>query len=187
MSSYLVELLVFCQRCFNSDLFAIVFFTLLTKLILFPVTLYTHHNSLKMVSLMPSLNHLQVKYYGDKDTIAEETQKLYKQKGYHPILSTIPMFIQLALLIGVIDAVRELLAGTESMLSAYPSQLGGISLLMPLAAGGSAAGSGAKPLQPLAERTDQSQSVDDQWPIHRHFPCAGCLCPDGCRRLLDCQ
>ena len=117
MSSYLVELLVFCQRCFNSDLFAIVFFTLLTKLILFPVTLYTHHNSLKMVSLMPSLNHLQVKYYGDKDTIAEETQKLYKQKGYHPILSTIPMFIQLALLIGVIDAVRELLAGTESMLS----------------------------------------------------------------------
>ena len=138
MSSYLVELLVFCQRCFNSDLFAIVFFTLLTKLILFPVTLYTHHNSLKMVSLMPSLNHLQVKYYGDKDTIAEETQKLYKQKGYHPILSTIPMFIQLALLIGVIDAVRELLAGTESMLSVYPSQLGGISLLMPLAAGGSA-------------------------------------------------
>ncbi len=138
MSSYLIELLVFCQRCFNSDLLAIVFFTLLTKLILFPITLYTHHNSLKMVSLMPSLNHLQVKYYGDKDTIAEETQKLYKQKGYHPILSTIPMFIQLALLIGVIDAVRELLAGTESMLSAYPSQLGGISLLMPLAAGGSA-------------------------------------------------
>ena len=113
-------------------------FTLLIKIILLPVTLYTHQNSLKMVSLMPSLNRLQVKYYGDKDTIAEETQRLYKQEGYHPILSTIPMFIQLALLIGIIGAVRELLTGTESLLSVYPSQLGGINLLMPLAAGGSA-------------------------------------------------
>ncbi len=122
----------------GNNLIAILLFTLLTKLLIFPVTLYTHYNSLKMVSLMPTLNRLQMKYYGDKDTIAEETQKLYKQKGYHPILSTIPMFIQLALLVGVIGAVRELLAGTESLLSVYPSQLGGISLLMPLAAGGSA-------------------------------------------------
>lgn len=91
-----------------------------------------------MVSLMPALNRLTLKYYGDKDQIAEETQHLYKQEGYHPFLSTVPMFIQLALLIGVIGAVRELLAGTESILSVYPSQVGGITLLMPLAAGGSA-------------------------------------------------
>ena len=83
-------------------------FTFLTKLLLFPITLWTHRNSLKMVSLMPALNRLQVKYYGDK-----ETQHLYKQQGYHPLLSTVPMFLQLALLIGVIGAVRELLAGRE--------------------------------------------------------------------------
>jgi len=91
-----------------------------------------------MVALMPALNRLTLTYYGDKDTIAEKTQKLYKRQGYHPLLSTIPMFIQLALLVGVIGAVRELLSGTESMLSVYPSQVGGITLLMPLAAGGSA-------------------------------------------------
>ena len=127
-----------CYILSENYILAIILFTLLTKLILFPITLYTHRNSLKMVSLMPALNCLQIKHYGDKDTIAEETQRLYKQKGYHPILSTIPMFIQLALLIGVIGAVRELLADTESMLSVYPSQLGGITILMPLAAGGSA-------------------------------------------------
>ena len=127
-----------CYSVSGNYAVAIVLFTLLTKLILFPVTLYTHRNSLKMVSLMPALNRLQIKHYGDKDTIAEEAQRLYKQEGYHPILSTVPMFIQLALLIGVIGAVRELLAGTESMLSVYPSQLGGINLLMPLAAGCSA-------------------------------------------------
>lgn len=134
----LTALLRFCCGLSNGFSFAILLFTFLTKLILFPVSLWTHHNSLKMVSLMPALNRLTLKYYGDKDTIAEETQRLYKQEGYHPILSTIPMFIQLALLVGVIGAVRELLAGTESMLSVYPSQTGGIALLMPLAAGGSA-------------------------------------------------
>ena len=138
ISYTLLALVKICCKLVGNYSIAIILFTLLTKIILIPVSLYTHRNSLKMVSLMPALNRLQVKYYGDKDTIAEETQRLYKQKHYHPILSTIPMFIQLALLIGVIGAVRELLAGTESMLSVYPSQLGGISLLMPLAAGGSA-------------------------------------------------
>lgn len=158
---FLGILVTFSNQIIYNYTIAIIFFTLLTKLILFPISLYTHRNSLKMVSLMPSLNRLQIKYYGDKDTIAEETQKLYKEKGYHPILSTIPMFIQLALLVGVIRAVRELLAGTESLLSVYPSQLGGISLLMPLAAGGSALllGLAQNRFNPL----QREQSKASQW------------------------
>lgn len=117
---------------------AIIFFTLLSKLFLFPITLWTHQNSLRMVALTPKLNRLKIKYYGDKDAISEETQELYKQERYHPLISSVPMFIQLALLIAVIGAVRELLVGTESMLSVYPSQRGGITLLMPFAAGASA-------------------------------------------------
>jgi len=91
-----------------------------------------------MVSLMPELNALKVKHYGDKDAIAEETQRLYKKVGYHPLVSTVPMIIQIVLLMGVIDAVKKLLEGTESMLSVYPAQTGGIALLMPVAAGAAA-------------------------------------------------
>lgn len=131
-------LLTISYRLSGSYVLSIVAFTFLSKIILFPVSLWTHGNSLKMVRLTPQLNRLKVKYFGDKDSIAEQTQALYKKEGYHPLLGTAPMFIQLALLIGVIGAVRQLLAGTESMLSVYPSQMGGITLLMPLAAGGSA-------------------------------------------------
>ena len=127
-----------CYRTVGHYLAAILIFTLLTKVILFPVSLWTHRNGITMIRLMPELNRLKVKYYGDKDTIAEETQALYKQRGYHPLASTVPMFIQLALLIGVIGAVQALLAGTESVLSVPPAQAGGMTLLMPLAAGGSA-------------------------------------------------
>ena len=131
-------LMMICYRTVGHYLAAILIFTLLTKVILFPVSLWTHRNGITMIRLMPELNRLKVKYYGDKDTIAEKTQALYKQRGYHPLASTVPMFIQLALLIGVIGAVQALLAGTESVLSVPPAQAGGMTLLMPLAAGGSA-------------------------------------------------
>ena len=131
-------LMMICYRMVGHYLAAILIFTLLTKVVLFPVSLWTHRNGITMIRLMPELNRLKVKYYGDKDTIAEKTQALYKQRGYHPLASTVPMFIQLALLIGVIGAVQALLAGTESVLSVPPAQAGGMTLLMPLAAGGSA-------------------------------------------------
>jgi len=114
---------------------AIVLFTLITKIILFPVSLWTGRNSLKMVALMPELNRLKIRYYGDRDTIAEETQKLYRREHYHPLASTIPMFIQLALLIGVIGAVSDLLGTSENMLSLVPSRTGRTAPLMPLGAG----------------------------------------------------
>ena len=118
---------------------AIAVFTALTKVILFPVSMWVQRNSIKMVQLTPELNQLKLKYYGDKDTIAEETQALYKREKYHPLASTIPMFIQLILLIGVIGAVRGMLEGeTGTMLVQIPAEVGGAALLMPVAAGGAA-------------------------------------------------
>lgn len=129
-------LMALCYDWTGSYLLAIVVFTLLTKVILFPVSCWTHRNSIKMVEMMPELNALKVKYYGDKATIAEETQALYKRMHYSTIASTIPMIIQLVLLAGVIAAVKNMLGGdTTSVYAQIPSQLGGVSLLMPVVAG----------------------------------------------------
>lgn len=161
ISNPLLYLLRLCCFLPGGYVSAIILFTLLTKVILFPVSLWTHRNSLRMVALMPELNRLKIKYYGDRDAVAEETQELYKREGYHPLASTIPMFVQLALLVGVIGAVRTLLEGTESMLSAYPAQMGGITLLMPVAAGCSALllGLAQNRLNPL----QREQTKAGQW------------------------
>ena len=63
-------LMMICYRMVGHYLAAILIFTLLTKVILFPVSLWTHRNGITMIRLMPELNRLKVKYYGDKDTIA---------------------------------------------------------------------------------------------------------------------
>lgn len=157
----LTLLLDFCYGLAGGYIVSIVLFTLLTKIILFPVSLWTQRNSIRMVELTPELNRLKIKYYGDKDTIAEETQALYKREGYHPLASTIPMFIQLALLIGVIGAVRQLLEGTDSVLSATPTQAVGVTLLVPLAAGlaALALGLAQNRLNPL----QREQAPASQW------------------------
>lgn len=128
-------LMEFCYQLVGNYALAIVLFTLLTKIILLPLSLWTHKNGIAMVCMTPELNRLKVKYFGDKDMIAEETQALYKQRKYHPIANTVPMIVQLVMLIGVINAVKLTLGDTESMLTAIPSEVGGAALLMPLAAG----------------------------------------------------
>ena len=91
--------LQFCYDILQNYGLAIILFTFLTKVILFPVSMWVQKNGIAMVKMTPEINRLKIKYYGDKDTIADETQALYKKEHYHPLASTIPMFVQLLLLL----------------------------------------------------------------------------------------
>ena len=86
---------------------AIVFFTLLTKIILMPVSLWVHVNSIKMVKIQPSINYATAEFYGDKERIAEEQTKLYKKAGYNPFASVIPLILQIILLMCVVYIIKE--------------------------------------------------------------------------------
>lgn len=91
--------------CHNYGL-AIILFTFCSKIVLLPVSLWTYMNSITMIKIQPDINFIKVKYYGQKDTIAEEQAKLFKEAKYHPLASTIPLIIQLVLLMGVVGVVR---------------------------------------------------------------------------------
>lgn len=131
----LTALMMFCYGLLDNYILAIVVFTLLTKLILLPVALWMHRNGIKMVELMPDLNELKIRCFGDKEAIAEGTQDLYKKKGYRPLLSTLPMIIQIVLLMGVVESVKVLLGNSGNWMLLVPFEVGGAALLMPVAAG----------------------------------------------------
>lgn len=114
-----------CYGIVHDYTIAIVLFTLIAKGLLFPVSLWTHRNGIRMVALTPELNRIKIAHFGDADAIAEEQQALYKREHYHPLASTVPLFIQLILLVGVIGAVREVLGEAQSALTLVPSQTGG--------------------------------------------------------------
>ena len=71
----LAALLRLCQDLLQNYGAAIVVFTLLTKVILLPVSAWVQRNSIALVALTPELERMKLRFYGDKDTIAEETLK----------------------------------------------------------------------------------------------------------------
>ena len=58
-----------------------------------------------MVQMQPALNRIKAKYYGDKDTVADEESKLYKQYKYNPLASIVPLLVQILLLMGVVAVI----------------------------------------------------------------------------------
>ncbi len=81
---------------------AIVLFTLASKILLFPVSAWIQKNSILMVKIQPEINFLKANYSGNLDAIADGQSKLYKREHYHPMLSLIPLAIQILLLLAVV-------------------------------------------------------------------------------------
>ena len=86
---------------------AIIIFTLVTKLLLFPVNYKTQKNAARMQLLAPKLEKLRKSYESNPQRLQEEQQKLYQQEGINPMGSCLPMFVQMFLLFGVIDVVYK--------------------------------------------------------------------------------
>lgn len=131
-----------CYNLCNNYGLAIILFTLCSKIILLPVSVWTHFNSINMIKMQPDINFLKVKYYGQNDIIAEEQAKLNKKYKYSPLASTIPLIVQLVLLMGVIEVIKAGIANPEIDMMFGPIHFGeipsevGVSLLwVPVIAG----------------------------------------------------
>ena len=112
---------------------AIIVFTLLTKIILLPLSVWVQKNSIKMVQMQPEINRIKAKFFGDADTIADEESKLYKKYKYNPLASLVPLLIQIVLLMGVVGVIynpfdylfhlpEELIAAINSVASQISGQ-----------------------------------------------------------------
>lgn len=131
----------------SNYLLSLVLFTGITKILLLPVSIWTQNNGIKMVKLQPLVNEIKIKYYGDKDAVSDETALLYKKEKYNAFAGTVPLILQIMILLGIIEVVKHpQTAGItrEAMYTAgicfykYPFETGGRYLLVPLFAGLSA-------------------------------------------------
>ncbi|MBQ3343875.1 MAG: YidC/Oxa1 family membrane protein insertase [Kiritimatiellae bacterium] len=122
----------------------IVIFTFLTKILQFPVSLWCQVNSLKMVQLMPESNRIKMERYGDRDAIGDETAALFKREHYHPLLSLVPLAIQIVILMAFVKVIygigdRLTVPGmAKPLIACVPWTDGGVSWFMPLFAGAAA-------------------------------------------------
>lgn len=98
-------LMKWCWQLVGNYGVAIILFTLATKIVLLPLSIWIHKNSIQMIKIQPALNMLKVNHYGDMDTIADKQAELYKEYKYRPLLSLIPLAAQIVLLLGVVQII----------------------------------------------------------------------------------
>lgn len=119
-------LMKWCWMLVGNYGWAIILFTLATKLVLLPLSVWIHKNTIQMVKIQPDLNFLKVNHYGDLDTIADEQGKLYKKHKYHPMLSLVPLIVQVVLLLGVVEIIYHPLSYLFAVDSGTVNALAGL-------------------------------------------------------------
>ena len=87
---------------------AIILFTLVTKLILLPVSYKQQKNSARLQLINPKLKKLQEKYKDKPEKMQLEQTKLYQEENINPYSSCLTSFIPLILLWGVLAVVYKL-------------------------------------------------------------------------------
>ncbi len=84
---------------------AILLFTLVTKALMFPLSILVQKNSIKMIRLKPRLNEIAAAFAGNRDMVTEKQFALYKQEKYKPLAGIIPLLIQIPIILGLITVV----------------------------------------------------------------------------------
>jgi YidC/Oxa1 family membrane protein insertase len=96
----------------HSTVAAIAVLTLLINLLILPLTLSQQKSARKMQEFQPQLEKLQKKYAKDKEKLAQEQMKLYKEAGINPMGGCLPLLIQMPIWFGLINAIRYCIPST---------------------------------------------------------------------------
>lgn len=105
----LALLLKLCYMLVNNYGVAIILFAVITKVLLFPLGIKSEKSRLKQVAMQPKVNALQQKFKGNTrdPKYNEELQALYNAEGFSPFAGCLPQLIQLPLILGLWNAIRQ--------------------------------------------------------------------------------
>lgn len=105
--NWLGYIMHYCYNMFNNYGIAIILFTILSKIVLLPLSIMIQKESIKMVKMQPKINRIKINYFGDNNAIAEETSELYKKEKYNALSSLIPLVVQIILLLGLVSVINH--------------------------------------------------------------------------------
>ncbi|MCL2755979.1 MAG: YidC/Oxa1 family membrane protein insertase [Firmicutes bacterium] len=110
---WLVDL---CYRLIPNYIIAIILFTFITRLLIFPFSLWAQRQSVKLAKIKPQLDDIKAYYGHDWRLVLREQRKLYKKEKYSTIVSILPLILQMPIIIGVLRGI-----GSSDYLSELPS------------------------------------------------------------------
>jgi YidC/Oxa1 family membrane protein insertase len=78
------------------------------RLLMVPLFIKQMHTTRAMSSLQPQMAALRKKYKNDKQTLNQETMKLYQEAGVNPLMGCLPFVLQLPLFFSLFSVLRAI-------------------------------------------------------------------------------
>jgi len=97
---------------------AIILFTILIRVVTHPLMAAQIKSSAKMTEFQQSKQwqDIQKKHKGEKEKLAQEQMRLYKELGISPFASCLPSIVQIPLIFGLYQSIMRALAATPVQL-----------------------------------------------------------------------
>ncbi|HUF37753.1 MAG TPA: YidC/Oxa1 family membrane protein insertase [Anaerolineales bacterium] len=104
---------------------AIILFTLLVRLLTYPLTASQMKSTAALQEMQKSekWQEIQKKHKGDREKLAQEQMKLYQEMGINPFGSCLPTLIQFPVIIGLYQAVISAMAATPLQLIGFADRI----------------------------------------------------------------
>ena len=87
--------------------FVIIIFSILIKILVYPLTHKSYVSMKKMQDLQPIIAEMKEKYKDDQPTMQKKQMQLFKEKGVNPLGGCLPMLIQMPLLFALFTVFRS--------------------------------------------------------------------------------
>lgn len=104
-----VKFLIFLSQTFGSLGWAIIAFTLLTKLAVFPLATSSLKAQKQLQKIQPELKKLNKKYGNDKQKLQQAQLELYQKYNANPIAGCVPQILQFVVIIILYQAMLAFL------------------------------------------------------------------------------
>jgi YidC/Oxa1 family membrane protein insertase len=100
---------------------AIILFTVLVRLLMWPLVRKQLHNAKAMRELQPEMKRIKKEAAGDRQKESAMVMELYKERGVNPFSSIGALILQLPILIGLYSGIRRIITDPHNLVTfAYP-------------------------------------------------------------------
>ncbi len=107
LTPVLGPVLRFIYDLVNNYGLSIIIFSVVIKVVMFPLSVKQYKSTLAMRKLQPELNKLQKKYGQDREKLQKEQMELYQKHNISPAAGCLPMLIQMPILFALYRVIMQ--------------------------------------------------------------------------------
>ncbi|MCH7762216.1 MAG: membrane protein insertase YidC [Candidatus Marinimicrobia bacterium] len=85
----------------------LILFSILVKIVVYPLTKKSHESTQKMQAIQPQLNTLKEKYKNNQQKMSQAQMALFKEHGVNPLGGCFPILLQMPLLFSLFQVFRS--------------------------------------------------------------------------------